>query len=293
MSAAQKRSLVFSRADKLALINAIQKKMVIWDPSHPMHANLQTINQAWREVAHQLKKDVTLCRESFKVLRENYRNYSKRVKLSGPDGDPLSSEEDIDVDLEFGERMSFLSDVCSRRKTHRTASKGSNRMSNNSSNHKAYESQSEAWSDNIEDNYLTDNGPSVQLPEVSIDEEEEKYSSILNMSVNNICKDEHQFQINSTSSIQPGAPRFDEDEQTSSSYSHARSHVNPDLLASMFVKMMKQQKALLAQQPSTLQYPEVYAFWDSIIKDIPPEALSEIKFEVTALLHNIYKKYKQ
>lgn len=56
---------------------------------------------------------------------------------------------------------------------------------------------------------------------------------------------------------------------------------------------MKQQKALLAQQQSTLQYPEVYAFWDSIIKDIPPEALSEIKFEVTALLHNIYKKYKQ
>lgn len=57
MSAAQKRSLVFSRADKLALINAIQKKMVIWDPSHPMHSNLQAINQAWREVAHQLKKD--------------------------------------------------------------------------------------------------------------------------------------------------------------------------------------------------------------------------------------------
>lgn len=75
----------------------------------------------------------------------------------------------------------FILNLFALYRIHRTASKGSNRTSNNSSNHKTYESQSEAWSDNIEDNYITGNGPAVQLPEVSIDEEEEKYSAILNV----------------------------------------------------------------------------------------------------------------
>lgn len=37
----------------------------------------------------------------------------------------------------------------------------------------------------------------------------------------------------------------------------------------------------------------MFAFWESIIKVMPAEALPEIKFEVTALLHTIYKKYKK
>lgn len=61
----------------------------------------------------------------------------------------------------------------------------------------------------------------------------------------------------------------------------------------MVANLIEHQNTLFSRPTPTLEHPEMYAFWDSIIKEIPAEALPEIKFEVTAVLHTIYKKYKK
>ncbi|XP_062137414.1 uncharacterized protein LOC133846443 isoform X2 [Drosophila sulfurigaster albostrigata] len=158
-------------------------------------------------------------------------------------------------------------------------------------NNSNFESQDESWSGD------TGTQSSFQVPELAIDVEEEKYSETLKRTESTQkMEDRHTASLdNAHSSSHLPVLTSDEEEQKSHINTYKRHRETTDRLATMVANLIEHQNTLFTQRPnqqSSLQHPEMYAFWDSIIKDIPPEALPEIKFEVTAVLHSIYKKYK-
>lgn len=198
----------------------------------------------------------------------------------------------VEVDWKNKSKMDFLSKlIVPNFKRHKNDKNTKlNRTHDGFFNNSNFESQDESWTG--------DSGTqtSFQVPELATDVEEEKFSDVLKeREIYNQTDDQQTTSLTDVhSSTQlPISTSDDDDDQTSINKSYKRPRETADRLTSVVADLIEQQNSMLSRTASTLEHPEMYAFWDSIIKELPGEALPEIKLEVTAVLHTIYKKYKK
>ncbi|XP_062137415.1 uncharacterized protein LOC133846443 isoform X3 [Drosophila sulfurigaster albostrigata] len=283
------------------IIENVQAAEFMWNHASPLYKLKSMKSDFWmkltKEINAKFHPTVQLSQGDISRKWNNLKSYytfesQKVMKAKQCEFAP----ETFEVDWKNKSKMDFLAKTLSpqiapsKRIRSESATKpdvADDEYFNNSN----FESQDESWSGD------TGTQSSFQVPELAIDVEEEKYSETLKRTESTQkMEDRHTASLdNAHSSSHLPVLTSDEEEQKSHINTYKRHRETTDRLATMVANLIEHQNTLFTQRPnqqSSLQHPEMYAFWDSIIKDIPPEALPEIKFEVTAVLHSIYKKYK-
>ncbi|XP_017034488.1 uncharacterized protein [Drosophila kikkawai] len=109
-----------ARGEKMALINAVKAKPIMWDLNHKDHFNARHIKSAWEEVAAELQKDVSVCRNAWKSLRASMRYHQKmsitrKTSGSAAGSDVPDPKANDDYDWVFAPHMTFLPDLWEKR----------------------------------------------------------------------------------------------------------------------------------------------------------------------------------
>ncbi|KAL7725027.1 hypothetical protein ACLKA6_002990 [Drosophila palustris] len=78
---------LFITADKILLINEVEKRPILWDLTDRKHFVAVCIKNAWKSVAETLNRSEDECKVAWKSLRDSYRYHCKVAgKKSGSAG---------------------------------------------------------------------------------------------------------------------------------------------------------------------------------------------------------------
>lgn len=72
----------WSEENTLRFIDLYKNKEVLWNAKHPSHFNRVRRNDAWEEVASELKINVKACKKKMDVLLSSLRREKAKIKKS-------------------------------------------------------------------------------------------------------------------------------------------------------------------------------------------------------------------
>jgi hypothetical protein len=66
----------------LALISAYEKQKILWNAKHPQHYNKLRRNDAWEEVAGEMRVDAETCKKKMTASLASLRRERAKIKKS-------------------------------------------------------------------------------------------------------------------------------------------------------------------------------------------------------------------
>lgn len=72
----------------IEFINIYEKYPILWDPMHLNHKNRNYINDAWNDIAKEVRMDISIevLKKKKESLMSTYRNLAKKVRRSETSG---------------------------------------------------------------------------------------------------------------------------------------------------------------------------------------------------------------
>ncbi|XP_034472438.1 uncharacterized protein LOC117780133 isoform X2 [Drosophila innubila] len=113
----------FDTDSKIALIEAVHEKRLLWDVEDKRHFDGVFVKQAWQGVADSLNKNVNACKMAWKSIRDSYRYHcksSEKKQAQSARAEGAQSEQPK-VYWHLAPYLSFLPDLNSKRRTFNSA----------------------------------------------------------------------------------------------------------------------------------------------------------------------------